>query len=104
SALKLAGGAAVAGLGVNSFPMPAIAQGAPIKVGLMLPYTGTYAALRQNIDQAFPMYVAEKGDKLGGRPVEYVTVDDQADPPKATENMNPLLHDDEVYDVLSLRQ
>jgi len=96
SALKLAGGAAVAGLGVNSFPMPAIAQGAPIKVGFMLPYTGTYAALGKNIDQAFRMYVAEKGDKLGGRPVEYVTVDDQADPPKATENMNRLVDRDKV--------
>jgi len=96
SALKLAGGAAVTGLAVKSFPMPAIAQGAPIKVGFMLPYTGTYAALGKNIDQAFRMYVAEKGDKLGGRPVEYVTVDDQADPPKATENMNRLVDRDKV--------
>src|SRR4051794_23094327 len=91
SALKLVGGAVVTGAAVRSFPMPAIAQGAPLRVGFMLPYSGTYAALGKNIDQAFRMYVAEKGDKLGGRAVEYVTVDDQADPPKATENMNRLV-------------
>src|SRR5262245_4271598 len=96
SALKVVGGAAVTGLAAKSFPMPAIAQGAPIKVGFMLPYTGTYASLGKTIDQAFRMYVAEKGDKLGGRPVEYVQVDDQADPPKGAENMNRLVDRDKV--------
>jgi branched-chain amino acid transport system substrate-binding protein len=96
SALKLAGGAAVTGLAVRGFPMPAIAQGAPLRVGFMLPYTGTFAPLGKNIDQAFRMYVAEKGDKLGGRAVEYVVVDDQAEPPKATENMNRLVDRDKV--------
>ena len=80
SALKLVGGAAAAGLALRAFPTPAIAQGAPLKVGFMLPYTGTYASLGKNIDNAFRQYVSEKGDKLGGRAVEYVTVDDQADP------------------------
>ena len=95
-ALKAVGGAAVTGLAVRGFPMPAIAQGAPLRVGFMLPYTGTYAALAKNIDNAFRMYVAQKGDKLGGRAVEYVMVDDQAEPPKATENMNRLVDRDKV--------
>ncbi|HWM48481.1 MAG TPA: ABC transporter substrate-binding protein [Xanthobacteraceae bacterium] len=95
-ALKAVGGAAVAGLAVRGFPMPALAQGAPLRVGFMLPYTGTYAALAKNIDNAFRMYVAQKGDKLGGRAVEYVMVDDQAEPPKATENMNRLVDRDKV--------
>jgi len=95
-ALKAVGGAAVTGLAVRGFPMPALAQGAPLRVGFMLPYTGTYAALAKNIDNAFRMYVAQKGDKLGGRAVEYVMVDDQAEPPKATENMNRLVDRDKV--------
>lgn len=99
SAMKVVGGAAVAGLAVRSFPMPAIAQGAPVKVGFMLPYTGTYAALGKNIDNAFRQYIAEHGDKLGGRPVEYVTVDDQAEPAKAADNMNKLV-DREKVDVV----
>jgi branched-chain amino acid transport system substrate-binding protein len=99
SALKIAGGAVATGLAVRGFPMPAIAQGAPLRVGFMLPYTGTYAALGKNIDQAFRQYVSEKGDKLGGRALEYVTVDDQAEPSKAVDNMNKLV-DREKVDVV----
>jgi len=98
--LKLIGGAGATGLALRSFPTPAIAQGAPVKVGFMLPYTGTYASLAKNIDNAFRQYVSEKGDKLGGRSVEYITVDDQADPSKATDNMNKLVDRDKVDVVI----
>lgn len=70
-----------------------------IKVGLMLPYTGTYAALGNAITNGFKQYVAENGGKLGGREVEYFTVDDESDPAKATENANKLVKRDKV-DVL----
>ena len=100
SILKLSGGAAVAGLGVRAFPMPAIAQGAPLKVGFMLPYTGTYASLGKMIDNGFRQYVAELGDKLGGRAVEYVVVDDQAEPSKGPDNMNKLVEREKVDVVI----
>jgi len=96
STLKLIGGGAAAGALIRGFPAPAIAQGAPIRVGFMLPYSGTYASLGKNIDQAFRQLVAEHGDKLGGRPVEYVTVDDEAAPPKAPDNMTKLVSRDKV--------
>jgi len=70
-----------------------------IKVGLMLPYTGTYASLGNAITNGFKLYVAEQGGKLGGREVEYFTVDDESDPAKATENANKLVKRDKV-DVL----
>ena len=41
-------GAAAASL-AGAFPMPAIAQAKPVKVGLMLPYSGTFAQLGENI-------------------------------------------------------
>jgi branched-chain amino acid transport system substrate-binding protein len=91
SALKLVGGVAATGLAARSFPKPAIAQNAPLKVGLMLPYTGTYAPLGKAIDNAFRMYVEEKGGKLGGRTIQYVTVDDEAEPAKGPDNMNKLV-------------
>jgi branched-chain amino acid transport system substrate-binding protein len=100
SALQLAGGAAALGALTNGFPMPAIAQGAPLRVGFMLPYTGTYAALAKNIDGAFRQYIDEKGGKLGGRSVEYVQVDDQAEPAKATDNMTKLVERDKVDVVI----
>ena len=95
SALKLAGGVAATGLAAR-FPTPAIAQAAPLKVGFMLPYTGTYAPLAKAIDNAFRMFVDEKGGKLGGRSIQYVTVDDEAEPAKGPDNMNKLVSRENV--------
>lgn len=67
-----------------------------VKVGFMLPYTGTYASLGNAITNGFKQYVAESGGKLGGREVEYYTVDDESDPAKATENANKLVKRDKV--------
>lgn len=77
----------------------AIGQQAKVKLGLMLPYTGTYAALGKNIDEAFRLALAEKGGRLGGREVEYVVLDDESDPAKGAENANKLVSRDKV-DVL----
>jgi len=79
--------------------LPAHAQQAKLKVGLMLPATGTYAALGTAITNGFKQYVAENGGKLGGREIEYYMVDDESDPAKATENANKLVKRDKV-DVL----
>ena len=70
-----------------------------VKVGLMLPYTGTYAALGTAITNGFKQFVDENGGKLGGREVEYFTVDDESNPAKATENAKKLVSRDKV-DVL----
>jgi len=70
--------------------------GDKVKVGLMLPYTGTYASLGNSVTNGFKQYVAENGGKLGGREVEYYTVDDESDPAKATENANKLVKRDKV--------
>ena len=76
------------------------AQGLPkLKVGLMLPATGTYAALGTAIENGFRLYVGEQGGKLGGREIEFVKVDDESDPAKATDNVNKLIKRDNV-DVL----
>ncbi|HEY7725908.1 MAG TPA: ABC transporter substrate-binding protein, partial [Anaeromyxobacteraceae bacterium] len=78
---------------------PAQAQGRKLKVGLMLPYTGTYAALGNAITNGFKLHVAEKGGKVGGMEVEYFTVDDESDPAKAPDNASKLVKRDQV-DVL----
>ncbi len=70
-----------------------------LKVGLMLPYSGTYTALAVAIENGFKLYVQENGGKLAGREIEYVKVDDESDPAKATENVNKLIRRDKV-DVL----
>jgi branched-chain amino acid transport system substrate-binding protein len=78
---------------------PALAQSGKLKVGLMLPYTGTFAALGVAIENGFRLYVTEQGGKLGGREIEFVKVDDESDPAKATDNVNKLIKRDNV-DVL----
>lgn len=78
------------------FPTPAIAQGAPLKVGFMLPYSGTFAKLGKFIDDGFRLYVEQQGGTLGGRIVEYVQVDDESKPESGTDNMNRLIGRDKV--------
>jgi branched-chain amino acid transport system substrate-binding protein len=72
------------------------AQTGKLKVGLMLPYTGTFAALGNAIENGFRLYVTEQGGKLGGREIEIVKVDDESDPAKATDNVNKLIKRDNV--------
>jgi branched-chain amino acid transport system substrate-binding protein len=80
--------------------LSATAQTAPkLKVGLMLPASGTYAALGTAIENGFKLYVAEHGGKLAGRQIEFAQVDDESDPAKATDNVNKLIKRDNV-DVL----
>jgi branched-chain amino acid transport system substrate-binding protein len=75
---------------------PARAEQPKLKVGLMLPYTGTYAGLGNAITNGFKLAVQEYGGKLGGREVEYAAVDDESDPSKAPENASKLIKRDQV--------
>ena len=75
------------------------AQQPPLKVGLMLPATGTFAALGDAIEKGFKLYVQEQGGKLAGREIQYFKVDDESEPSKATDNVNKLIKRDQV-DVL----
>ena len=90
----LAGAALTAGLGRS-----AIARAAPLKIGMMLPFSGTFAALGENIAAGFELLIAENGGKLSGRPVTLIRLDDESDPSKAPANVNRLTERDSV-DVL----
>src|SRR5262245_22795837 len=90
----LKGSAAVSLAGAVS--MPAVAQGAPLKIGFMLPYSGTYAKLGKFIDEGFRLKVEQLGGKLGGRAIEYVQLDDESEPAKGSDNMNRLVGRDKV--------
>ena len=80
-------------------PVAAAQSGARLKVGLMLPASGTFAALGTAIENGFRLYVGEQGGRLGGREVDYFKVDDESEPAKATDNANKLVKRDNV-DVL----
>jgi len=77
-------------------PQHVLAQSSKIKVGFMLPYTGTFAQLGVAIENGVRMAINEQGGKLGGREIEWFKVDDESDPAKAIENANKLVQRDKV--------
>ena len=99
--ILLARSAALAGATSTGLLLPhlARAQGAKLRVGFMLPYTGTFAQLGVAIENGVRMAIAEKGGKLGGREIEWFKVDDESEPAKGIENANKLVQRDKV-DVL----
>ena len=86
----------LAGLTLVSLASFTQAQTGKLKVGLMLPYSGTYTALGVAIENGFKLYASEHGDKFGGREIEYFKVDDESDPAKGTDNVNKLIKRDHV--------
>lgn len=96
SLLKSSAAVGAGVVGASSLPRFAIGQEAKIKLGMMLPFSGTYAALGEAINNALVMGVEQNGGKLGGRGVEYVRLDDESDPGKAPQNANKLIKSDNV--------
>jgi len=87
---------AIAALALCATPLSHGQAAGKLKVGLMLPYTGTYASLGNAIENGFRLYIAEQGGQLSGREIEFVKVDDESDPSKATDNVNKLIKRDNV--------
>ncbi len=77
----------------------AIAQAKPLKVGLMLPYSGTFAQLGENITHAIEMVIAERNGKFGGREIQIIKLDDESKPELGPQNADRMVKRDNV-DVL----
>lgn len=84
---KFVGAALAASLSLGT----AVAADDAVKVGILLPYTGTYAALGEAITNGMKLAIEQAGGTLGGREVEYIVVDSEADPGKAPQNMTKLV-------------
>ncbi len=54
----------------------AIAQGAPFKIGLILPMTGPFASTGRQIEAAAKLYMQQNGDTVAGKKVQLVVKDD----------------------------
>ena len=51
-----------------------------IKIGIVVPMTGTSAAVGREISDATKLYVAQHGDTVAGKKIELIIRDDQACP------------------------
>ncbi len=92
-------GAAATGVVAGTGFVPtrfAIGGEAPVKVGILLPYSGTYASLGQAITDGMKLRIAQAGGTLGGRPVEYIAIDSEASPPQAPQHTKKLVVKDQV--------
>ena len=99
--LVLSRSAALVGAASSGLLLPSIvrAQSGKVRVGFMLPYTGTFAQLGVAIENGVRMAIDQQGGKLGGREIEWFKVDDESDPSKGVENASKLVQRDKV-DVL----
>jgi len=71
----------------------------PIKVGLLLPYTGVIAINGQETSKGVEFYFAKVGNKVGGREIQLVKEDDEAKPDVGLTKTRKLIERDRV-DVL----
>src|SRR5512132_1537511 len=76
------------------------AQGAPIKIGVVLPYTGVYAVLGESITQAMELVFARENWTVAGRKVEMIKEDDEMKPPVGIRKTEKLIDSDKV-DILT---
>lgn len=75
----------------------AAAQAAePIKVGVMLPYSGVYAGLGEAATNGLKLALKEHGNKVAGRDIEYLISDTEAKPARAPELTSALADKDDA--------
>jgi branched-chain amino acid transport system substrate-binding protein len=74
----------------------AIAQARPLRIGLLLPYSGAFARLGENITHAVQILVAEKDGRLGGRDVEIIRLDDESRSEVAEQGARRLVKEENV--------
>jgi branched-chain amino acid transport system substrate-binding protein len=95
----VATGAATGGFG-GPWVLRAGAQSAPVKIGLVLPYTGVYAVLGESITQAMELVFARENWTVAGRKIEMIKEDDEMKPPVGVRKTEKLIDSDKV-DILT---
>jgi branched-chain amino acid transport system substrate-binding protein len=78
---------------------PALAQ-QPLRIGLLMPYTGQFADGSRQMDDAIKLYVKQHGDTVAGRRIEFIRRDDGGAPDVAKRMARELVVNDNV-DILA---
>ena len=78
----LSGAAATAAsVAAGPWVLRAHAQSGPVKIGVVLPYTGVYAVLGESITQGMELVFARENWTAAGRKIEMIKEDDEMKPP-----------------------
>lgn len=86
--------------GASALGMPAIAQGAPFKIGLMTVKTGPLAQGGIQMEQGLTVFLREKGFSLNKRKIELVVADTGGNPAGAKTKAQELVERDKVNVIL----
>jgi branched-chain amino acid transport system substrate-binding protein len=89
-------GGATGAAALARFPAPAIAQTAPIKLGLLTVKTGPLAQGGIQMEQGALTYLKEKNSMMAGRKVELVSADTGGNPAGAKTKVQELVERDKV--------
>ena len=68
----------------------------PLKIGLILPYSGVYANFGEGITNGFEFALKKRGGQIAGRPVQVIKGDDQLDPKVGSEVAQKIVTRDNV--------
>ncbi len=73
-----------------------LAQDNKFRIGLILPMTGPFASTGKQIEAAARLYMAQNGDKVGGKTVELIVKDDAGTPDTTKRIAQELVVNDKV--------
>src|SRR5213080_3707763 len=96
----LAGTAAATTAATLPFPAPALAQGAPFKIGLLTVKTGPLAQGGIQMEQCIAALLKEKSNTLAGRKIEFISADTGGNPAGAKTKAQELIERDKVNVIL----
>jgi branched-chain amino acid transport system substrate-binding protein len=82
--------------GVAGSGMAAAQDNNTVKIGIVIPMTGTSGAVGREISDAAHLYVAQHGDTVAGKKIELIVKDDQSVPDNAKRLAQELIVNDHV--------
>lgn len=77
-------------------PGPSAPTGPEFKVGVVLPYSGTYQDLGDSITKGIQLYLSKVGNQAGNRKITLVQEDETTDPQTALSKTRKLVEQDNV--------
>jgi len=87
---------ALIGLTLRILALDVSGQSPPIKIGLLLPYTGPIATVGQDATRGFELHLAKIGGRAGGREIQLIKEDDEFKPDVGLTKTRKLVERDRV--------
>ena len=78
-------------------PATAPAQSGPIKIGLLTPLTGAFAAIGKDMQNGTELYLDEIGRQVAGRKIELIVEDTEGNTATALTKARKLVDQDKIH-------